>query len=73
MLHALSLDLTSLRSGHTTGTVTPTQLVGEVLRRIKAYGDPAVWIHRLSRDELLAHAARDQLPRKRGKRPQSAS
>jgi allophanate hydrolase len=73
MFRALSLDLISLRSGYTAGTLTPTQLVEEALRRVEAYGDPAVWIHRLSRDELLAHAARGQLPRKRGKRPQSAS
>src|SRR5688572_14935617 len=58
MLRSLSLDLTSLRAAYAAGSLSPTQLVEEVLRRIDAYGDNAVWIHRRSRDELLAHAQR---------------
>ena len=38
--------------------MTPTQIVGEVLHRIEAHADNAVWIHRLLREELLAHARR---------------
>lgn len=53
-----SLDLITLRTAYTAGTLTPTQVIDEVLRRIEAHADPAVWIHRLSRDELLAHARR---------------
>jgi len=51
-----SLDLTSLRQAYAGGTLTPTALVDEIWRRCEAQGDPALWIHRLSRDELLAHA-----------------
>jgi allophanate hydrolase len=58
MLRTLSLDLNSLRAGYAAGTFMPTQLIDEVLRRIEAYGDTAVWIHRLPREELLAHAQR---------------
>ena len=32
--------------------------VEEILRRNAAHGDPAIWIHPLSRDALLAHAQR---------------
>ena len=41
-------------------TLTPTALVEEIWRRCEAYAaiDPAVWIHRLSLDELRAHARR---------------
>jgi len=54
----LSLDISSLRTAYTSGQLTPTALVDELIRRIAAHADPAVWIHRLSRDELLAHARR---------------
>ncbi|HEY4245363.1 MAG TPA: allophanate hydrolase [Lacunisphaera sp.] len=52
----LSLDLSTLRAAYAAGTLTPTALVEEILQRIEAYNDPAVWIHRLSREELLARA-----------------
>ena len=55
---ALSFDFASLRAAYASGTLTPTMLVDEVLARIEAQGDPAVWIHRLTRDELLTHARR---------------
>ena len=58
MPSALSLDLATLRSTYASGALTPTALVDELLRRIDAHADPAVWIHRLSRDELLVHARR---------------
>ncbi len=54
----LSLDLTTLRAAYADGTLTPTALVDDILARLAAYADAAVWIHRLSRDELLAHARR---------------
>lgn len=53
-----SLDLATLRAGYVAGTITPTSLVEEIGQRIERYNDPAVWIHRLSRGELLAHARR---------------
>ena len=58
LLPLLPLDLASLRFAYASGAVTPTALIDELLRRIEQHGDPAIWIHRLSRDELLAHAQR---------------
>jgi allophanate hydrolase len=55
---SFSLDLATLRAAYVAGTLTPTAMVNEVLRRIDAQADPAVWIHRLSREEMLAHARR---------------
>jgi allophanate hydrolase len=58
MVSLPTLDLPSLRCAYASGKLTPTALVEELLRRIDAHADPAVWIHRLSREELLAHARR---------------
>jgi allophanate hydrolase len=55
---SFSLDLATLRARYTEGTLTPTALVDEICSRIQVYNDPAVWIHRLSRAELLEHARR---------------
>jgi allophanate hydrolase len=38
------------------GEVTPGEVMEEVLSRADAYDDPAVWIHRLSRDEVMRRA-----------------
>jgi allophanate hydrolase len=54
----LSLDFTTLRGAYAAGTLTPTALVDEIWRRIEAHGDDAVWIRRLSREEMQAHARR---------------
>jgi allophanate hydrolase len=54
----LSLELSSLRAGYALGELTPSMLVDEIWRRCEAQKDPAVWIHRLSLDELKAHARR---------------
>ena len=53
-----SLRLPALRGLYARGELTPTVLVEEIWRRCESQGDPAVWIHRLGRDELLAHARR---------------
>jgi len=55
---SVSLDLASLRAAYARRDFTPTQLIDELLARIDAYADPAIWIHRLSRSALFAHAAR---------------
>jgi allophanate hydrolase len=55
---ALSFDFGSLRRALAGGTLTPAALVDEVCRRIDAHDDPAVWIHRLTREEMRAHARR---------------
>ncbi|MGA3007971.1 MAG: allophanate hydrolase [Opitutaceae bacterium] len=54
----LSLELSSLRAGYAFGGLTPSLLVEEIWRRCETHGDPAVWIHRLSHEELRAHARR---------------
>jgi allophanate hydrolase len=54
---ARSLDLTALRSAYANG-LAPTALVEEILARIAAYDDPAIWIYQFTREELCAHAAR---------------
>jgi allophanate hydrolase len=59
----LSLDLASLRAAYTSGALTPSALVDELLHRIESHGDPAIFIHRLSREQLCAHATRlERLP-----------
>lgn len=63
-LRSLSLDLASVRHAYLTGTAAPASLIAEVTRRIEAHGDAAVWIHRLTADELAPYLARlaDHLP-----------
>jgi allophanate hydrolase len=52
------LTTAALRAAYTRGDLTPTALVEEIWRRCEANGDPALWIHRLSLDELKVHARR---------------
>jgi allophanate hydrolase len=53
-----SLDFAALGAGYASGELTPLTLVEEVWRRCEAQGDPALWIHRLTREELREHARR---------------
>ena len=50
-----SLDLTSLASLYERGT-TPSDVLADVFARLAAYPDPAVWIHLLPREDVLAQA-----------------
>jgi allophanate hydrolase len=59
-IDTLPLDFGTLRALYASGELTPSALVDEVWRRCEAHADPAVWIHRLTRDELRAHARRVQ-------------
>lgn len=52
------LNLAALRGRYARGELAPSALVDEIWRRCEAGGDPAVWIHRLTREELHAHARR---------------
>jgi allophanate hydrolase len=54
----LNLKISALRVAYARGELTPTTLVEEIWRRCETHGDPALWIHRLSLDELKAHARR---------------
>jgi len=52
------LDITTLRERYRSGELTPLSVVDAVLQRIADRGDDAVWISRLSPDEVRATAAR---------------
>lgn len=54
----MDLSLPALRAAYARGTLTPSTLVDEVLSRIAAYDDPALFIHLLPRADLLAYAER---------------
>jgi allophanate hydrolase len=53
-----SLNLSELGRRYAAGELTPTVLVEEIWRRGEQNGDPAIWIHRLTLEELRAHARR---------------
>lgn len=53
----ISLDLKTLRAGYAAGDFTPAQIADDILDRISAADDPAIWIHRVPDDELRAAAA----------------
>lgn len=52
------MDLASLAARYRTNSLTPLRLVHEILEQIDARGQDLVWIHRLSREQLLAYARR---------------
>src|SRR5882757_6107531 len=52
------ITIAALRAAYARGDLTPTALVEEIWRRGEAHNDPALWIHRLSLEELKAHARR---------------
>ncbi|MFG1391482.1 allophanate hydrolase [Xanthobacter agilis] len=50
------LDISTLKAGYAAGTVTPLDVIEEVIRRLHAGTDPAVWISRFADDDLRAAA-----------------
>jgi allophanate hydrolase len=52
----LSLDLPTLARHYRAGTLAPRDLVLQLIERLDAYPDPAVWTHRLTPQALLAQA-----------------
>jgi allophanate hydrolase len=56
-LQDLSLDLVTLRSGYADGSLTPSAVVSEVYRRIRARGDDHVWTHVVPESAALRDAA----------------
>lgn len=52
----IHFDLTSLRRAYADGTLTPVQVVEEVLRRAEDPKFPHVWIEKLDREQLLTLA-----------------
>ncbi|MDB5305169.1 MAG: allophanate hydrolase [Phycisphaerales bacterium] len=55
-----SLDIQTLLSRYRSGAWTPQAVLDEVLRRIEAHADPAVWIDRLTRDEIMSQLKESQ-------------
>ncbi len=53
----LSLGIDALREAYRDDSVTPVDVVRQVLARIDAWPDPAVWIHRCDPGPLLHQAA----------------
>src|SRR6516162_1919536 len=62
---ALSLDLTTLARLYQTQTTSPEEVAADVLARIRAFSDPAVWIHLLPEKTVRkqAQAVADRLAR----------
>jgi allophanate hydrolase len=58
------LSIDALRPLLRRGEVTPAALVEEVVARVDAYADPAVWIHRLPREHLARQV--EQVEMRRG-------
>lgn len=53
-----TLSIHALREAYETGRLTPRQLVHELLARSEAVENPAIWIHRLSLEELEPYLIR---------------
>ncbi len=51
-----SLDFATLREAYATGHLSPSAVVREVYRRIRAAGDDHVWIHLIDEDDVLQRA-----------------
>jgi allophanate hydrolase len=51
------LQIAAVRSAYSSGGLTPAELVEEVLRRVAAYADPAVWISRVAEADVRSRAA----------------
>ncbi len=49
-------DIARLRRAYETRSLSPVEVATEVLRRIAAYPDPAVWITRVAEDAVMARA-----------------
>jgi len=55
-MNNISFDIASLREAYRSGGLSPADVASEALRRIQAYGDPAVWITRVPARDVLARA-----------------
>jgi allophanate hydrolase len=59
------MDFSSLRAAYASGR-TPRQVLAETIERINSYDDPAVWIDRLSDDEVMAQVERVKARKQQG-------
>lgn len=51
-----SLDFNTLRAGYQAGTLTPRQTADALIEKIAAHDDPAIWIHRVTDNNLRTAA-----------------
>jgi allophanate hydrolase len=52
-----ALTISELQRAYRAGTATPTSVVQDVLARVAAYSDPAVWIARVPEADVMERAA----------------
>lgn len=50
------LSIATLREGYRSGQFTPVNIAQEILRRVAAYADPAVWISKVPETTVIARA-----------------
>ncbi len=55
MARSFPLTITALKSSYESKERTPADVIESILAKIQQRGDDAVWIHRLTREQLLAH------------------
>lgn len=53
----VSLDIQSLLAGYREGTLTPAEVMEEVLSRIETAAEKRVWITRLTREQVMSYVA----------------
>jgi len=58
MTHVSALSIAALKHAYESGTLTPREMLADVLARIAAWHDPAVWISRFPDEDVLAMADR---------------
>ena len=64
-----SLSLQHLSSAYSSGELTPSRVMRDVLAAIEARGDDHVWIHRLGKSEVLAQVEAAERLRASGNAP----
>ena len=58
------LTIASLKQDYADGSLTPLAMMTDLLEKIEAWNDPAIFIHRPSSEKLLALAAAvEKMPR----------
>lgn len=67
MAVSFPLTIDALRSSYESRERTPADVIESILLRIEQRGDDAVWIHRLTREQLLEHAQQIEMWKAAGK------
>jgi len=56
-----NLSIENLKAAYSDGSLTPRQLVADLLQKIDAVDNPKIWIYRLSAEELEPYLANPRL------------